>query len=159
MNWILDKFNKVEKVIMDEVAGMGAVVAGQVVDKVVSTLEGGTVTTAQVSSEAVKQLDTTQVPQPTVAQQVAALLGPQLASLVKIGIDDAMKGNFAGAWGDVKGQLINDGIQDAITATRALEQSVMSHVGTLGTSKQLDVAKGKLTDAFIWIEKHLGVGG
>lgn len=144
MNWILDKFNKVEKVIMDEVT-------------TVSSVDGNATQTA--TPAAVKQLDTTQVPQPTVAQQVAALVGPQLAALVKIGIDDALKGNFAGAWGDVKSQLINDGIQDAISATRALEQSVMDHVSTLGTSKQLDVAKGKLTDAFIWIEKHLGVGG
>lgn len=135
MNWILDKFNQAEKVIMDEVT-------------TVSSVDGNATQTA-----------TPAVAQPTVAEQIVAMVGPQLAGLIKIGIDDAMKGNFAGAWGDVKGQLINDGIQDAITATRALEQSVMSHIGTLGTSKQLDVAKGKLTDAFIWIEKHLGVGG
>lgn len=140
MNWILDKFNKVEKVIMTDISGQSGITAQSTQDTIVN-----------------KTVDAN--PQPTVAQQVAALVGPQLAGLIKIGIDDALKGNFAGAWGDVKSQLINDGIQDAIAATRALEQSVMDHISTLGTSKQLDVAKGKLTDAFIWIEKHLGVGG
>lgn len=130
MNWITDKLKQMEKDVMADITGQEAVKA--------ETLQ-----------------PTTQ----SIAQEVAGLLGSQLASLVKLGIDDAVKGNFSGAWGDVKGQAINFAMSDAIAATRALEQSVMTHVASLGNSKQLDIAKGKMTDAFMWLEKHLGIGG
>lgn len=138
----MDKFKQMEKEVMTDTTGS----AGQetVKSQPMSEMKSETVQPAVTQS---------------IAQEVAGLLGPQLASLVKLGIDDAVKGNFSGAWGDVKGQLINDGIQDAISATRELETQVMSHVASLGSSKQLDIAKGKMADAFIWIEKHLGIGG
>lgn len=89
----------------------------------------------------------------------ASLIVTQLQGLTKTVVEDVMKGNFSGAWGDVKAQAINDGITDAIQATRVIEQQLMTHIAGLGNSKQLDIAKGKISDAFIWIEKHLGIGG
>lgn len=92
-------------------------------------------------------------------QKLANMVSAQLQHLVQTLGEDVMKGNFSGAWDDVKKEAINAGIQDAVQVTRVLEQQVMEHLATLGTSKQLDVAKGKMTDAFMWLGKHLGIGG
>lgn len=92
-------------------------------------------------------------------QKLAGMVASQLQGIVKVATDDIIKGNFSGAWDDVKKEAINAGIADAIQCTRILEQRVMEHLATLGDSKQLDIAKGKMTDAFLWLGKHLGIGG
>lgn len=133
MNWLVDKLRTMEDKVAD---------VNEEVPKADPTPAQPTVT----------------IP-PDQLQVLAGMVASQLSGLVKVATDDMIKGNFSGAWGDVKAQAINDGITDAIQVTRVIEQQLMTHIAGLGTSKQLDIAKGKISDAFIWIEKHLGIGG
>lgn len=115
---------------------------------------------ADVVAKTVAEVATPAVPppaQPDSITQLADLLRPQIGTIVQTAIADAMKGNFTGILSDTKTAAVNYALQDAVSAGKALEQMVYNHISTLGVSKELDVAKGKMTDAFMWIEKHLGI--
>jgi hypothetical protein len=147
MNWIVNKFKQLEKEIMTDVSGI-ATTTDPSIDPA---------TPEEVIAKA--SADTVIPPAPPLdpVSQLVDLLKPQIADVVKTAVTDALKGNFAGIVTDTKNAAVNYAIQDAASAGKALEQMVYNHISTLGVSKELDVAKGKITDAFMWIEKHLGI--
>lgn len=152
MNWVTDKFKQLEKDIMSYTTDNAS-------NTTVSS--GGSVVTTGVINTELPITESKSVPiGVATTDDLTALenkIVSQIGSIVQTAIKDATSGNFSGIISDAKTAAINDGIQDAVSATRVLEQSVMDHIATLGTSNQLDVAKGKIIDAFMWVEKHLGV--